>query len=161
MPVLLNISKYLNVSTDYLLGLSNTASFDPEDIALSEVTGLDDKAIDALKEFPKTGNGLFVFQKIISDPRFKEFLEYAGSAYFSSEMATVQAVLDIPEKEQTTSSGVLRNEIIKAVRNKLSMGDIETGSFTLEGTQAFEYMRFKALEVISDITKKAMKNSFT
>lgn len=47
---IIQIAKTLNVSTDYLLGLSNVATADIEIKSICDYTGLDEKAVNALKE---------------------------------------------------------------------------------------------------------------
>ncbi|KAF5077565.1 helix-turn-helix protein [anaerobic digester metagenome] len=48
---LYKIAEYFNVSTDYLLGLSNVKSFDLDIKAISEKTGLSDDAVQILANF--------------------------------------------------------------------------------------------------------------
>ena len=43
------VAKYFNVSADYLLGLSNAKSINPEMQAASKYTGLNDESIQALR----------------------------------------------------------------------------------------------------------------
>lgn len=50
---LVQISKILNVSTDYLLGLNDTETYDIEDNAINKIIGLSPKAIKILKYHKK------------------------------------------------------------------------------------------------------------
>lgn len=65
----LKIAQFFNVSTDYLLGLSDVSTYDASMISASKYTGLSEKAINAIKSLTKEDkakiNRLFENEKFL------------------------------------------------------------------------------------------------
>lgn len=66
---LIKIAEYFNVSTDYLLGLSNVKSTDTELKGVCEYTGLSEKAVNVLKRFKNEEQVIALWDYVISERR--------------------------------------------------------------------------------------------
>ncbi len=70
---LIKIAKYYNVSTDYLLGITNVSSIDNEVRTAVEVTGLSEKAVNSLKALTTSEKGVSeVIEAILKNKYFEE-----------------------------------------------------------------------------------------
>lgn len=56
IDILLKLANYYNVSSDYLLGLSNTRSQNCDIQLISKTTGLNERSIDTLKDYQNNAN---------------------------------------------------------------------------------------------------------
>lgn len=71
--VLEMLAKFFNVSTDYLLGLSDTKSSNTKIVDICKMTGLTEEAVSALIRLKKMGRGLLI-SDFINDPKLSEAL---------------------------------------------------------------------------------------
>lgn len=113
MDGLIKVSKALNMSIDYLVGLSESNSLDADIQAVSKYTGLSEKAINAMNDDrfqAEMGNFLNEFAE---HPLFNKFATAFANTYFLASEVTktnkderLQEVIDFP----TRSSFVLITE---------------------------------------------------
>jgi Predicted transcriptional regulators len=79
VETLAKIAAYFYVSTDYLIGITNSRN--PDNRSVSDELNLSDEAVDILKEFPLTiskTNGISlsdVLNAIVINPKFKKLLK--------------------------------------------------------------------------------------
>lgn len=71
--VLEMLAKFFNVSTDYLLGLSDTKSSNVKIVEICKMTGLSEEAICQLVRLKRMGRGDLI-SEIITEPKFSEAL---------------------------------------------------------------------------------------
>ena len=77
---IIQIARILNVSSDYLLGLSDVATTDAELKAVCEYTGLSDKAVTSIKELTTEEDKKYLMNFLLSDSSFCDML-YHFSMY--------------------------------------------------------------------------------
>lgn len=79
VETLAKIAAYFYVSTDYLIGITNSRN--PDNRSISDELNLSDEAVDILKEFPLTiskTNGISlsdILNAIVINPKFKKLLK--------------------------------------------------------------------------------------
>ena len=87
MDMLIKISKALNKSIDYLVGLSDIDSLDADIQAVSRITGLSEKAINELKNDLFQGDMASFIDGFVSHPDFRKFaIAYAHTYALASSV---------------------------------------------------------------------------
>lgn len=81
MDGLVKVSKALNMSIDYLVGLSNTNSLDVDIQAVSRMTGLSEEAIKAINNKNFRGMMPDFLNSFVEYPGFMEFAMLFGAAW--------------------------------------------------------------------------------
>lgn len=95
---LVKISKYYNVTTDYLLGLTDNPSINPDIQNACEVTGLSEKSVENLIEVRSYKNDFFnPVDEFIKCSDFDMFVLYIHE-YIMSILCTEEEYNDAPDK---------------------------------------------------------------
>jgi transcriptional regulator with XRE-family HTH domain len=117
------LAKYYNVSTDYLLGLTETSSIEPDIQNACKVTGLSEKAIEKI-----------IDNKKICFPYFNPVDEFLQSNDFDLIMVEFLEYVEtiISTKEKYKESFDKRSKIFEAIeKNKIDASDMKIMGISL------------------------------
>jgi len=105
--VLLNISKFFDVSSDYLLGLSDVKSIDVTKKEVCEMTGLSDKSIEILQNILKFRRRSYIdmLNFLIEETDFV-LQDFGGCRFYNSTLKSMYEYFffDMKNKEYIVSS---------------------------------------------------------
>lgn len=132
MEKLIEISRFLNVSTDYLLGVSNELNIDVERTAVSQYTGLSERAVDLLHWYCDDNERSEIINILLEDADYSEedkLIEELVKAE-SENCDTTKILANIEKCCNKRRSGLLsclRNYLLFAVGEdeKFNIEDIE------------------------------------
>lgn len=79
---LCKIAKFYGVSTDYLLGLTDTPSINPQIQIAHKVTGLSENAIYQLSRLATVANGNKAINTLLGNPKFYNFASYLATFFY-------------------------------------------------------------------------------
>lgn len=90
---IVKLSEFFNVSSDYLLGLSDIASLDIDKQGIARVTGLSEGSIDFLESMKGDDRFYYFFNKIVESTGFVEIfktLEKTSACFVSAKEWTIK-----------------------------------------------------------------------
>lgn len=76
------LAQYYGVSTDYLLGLTDTPSIDPQIQIAHKVTGLSEDAIHQLSRLDTVANGNKAINTLLGSPKLYNFASYLATFFY-------------------------------------------------------------------------------
>lgn len=142
---LVQLCSYFHVSADYLLGLSDNATVDPEIQAACKYTGLRDYAVEALHSLANDEFGglkLFWLSFLVSDDEFSDFLyDISLSSALSRTTATDTAINIL--RNDLISKSCSTEEFFEQIENARRISE-DAGGVVLSKNEGAEYYRYKA-----------------
>lgn len=106
IETLYKAAKLLNVSADYLLGLSDVKSSNPDIHTAVEITGLTEEAINSLRTLINAGRypqNVEFINHLLSDPRFSYSLLNEIHRYCGRLLNYANAVIITKKEDESTS----------------------------------------------------------
>ena len=92
---LIKLARYFNVSTDYLLGLSDIASGNADDMAIEKRLGLNNKTINHLRRFIDDESGYCRFLNTLAETDFWDIIISLQNAFYTYKEAIEEENLAI------------------------------------------------------------------
>jgi transcriptional regulator with XRE-family HTH domain len=136
---LIKLATYFDVSTDYLLGLSDVATGNADDMAIEKRLGLNDKTINHLRRFIDEDSGYCHFLNILSETEFWDIIIDLQNAFYIFKEAMEEenlAVLNNQEVRKKYEGGNLPyNRPTKKINElgfNLSLGAEEYFNYCLQ-----------------------------
>lgn len=150
---IIKISKYFNVSTDYLLGLTDVKTTDTDLKMIVDYTGLSEECIDELHNYCKKLNSL-----ISNDTDFDEFFSILGVAQYEFISTFISEILPSVIEYLIFRAEMLSDEGVTTINKKGMTVINEIGSrydFFKKACKASKLDIFEAIdEVIFSIDEK-------
>ncbi len=179
---LIRLADYFGVSTEYMLGRTESRHAELDLRIASEVTGLSDQALTVLaflkqeslriakdmddqegkttcesEEKPSSdamqGTFIDMVDLILTAPSFPRFLELASIANALYKIAELTRLRDIPISDTDEEA----KYTIKPMEYYLEPVVMEDGAIDTSGSHSYEAIRHKAHELICDIADETMK----
>lgn len=144
--ILCKIAKYFKVSSDYLLGLSNSKSSNINDREVCSTLGLTDESIETLKALKNnkhplsTENYLRAINDFISYSYIDGFLDFLIQYVYFDKSSSVF---------ETYNKAKQNIKEVKSIQYKVRKEN-QTRSFKITSDKMFEYIRYMLLDRIKE-----------
>lgn len=97
LEMLMQVSDKLNMSIDYLAGISPSNSLDADIQGVCRVTGLTEESIKAINE-PQVTNGAYIINRLVESGRYKElnnyYRQFLGVALSAQDVILPDVMID-------------------------------------------------------------------
>ena len=119
---LVKLAEYFNVSTDYILGISDIASGNADDMAIEKRLGLNSKSISELSLFIDEEDGDSTFINKLSEAGFWEIVGKIEYSYVKYTRAMMDELVKFEDKPEQRLLYTIKHADYQPVKNKDTLG---------------------------------------